>query len=106
MSPRLAWLRRNGPAVFGVLRLIGAIYVVQREFRTLSVADIRQAMAAIPPITLWKAAGWTVLAYLVLAVYDKLGSRYAGRPVSWPSRVIHSSSLSSMSKSLFMPKAP
>jgi len=33
---------------------------------------------------LWKAAGCTVLAYLVLAIYDKLGSIYAGRPVSWP----------------------
>ncbi|MEN0077445.1 MAG: lysylphosphatidylglycerol synthase domain-containing protein, partial [Paracraurococcus sp.] len=84
MTKRFAWLRRNGPAVFGVALLIGAIYVVQREFRTLSVADIRQAMAAISPLALWKAAGWTVLAYLVLAVYDKLGSLYAGRPVSWP----------------------
>ena len=25
-----------------------------------------------------------MLAYLVLAIYDKLGSIYAGRPVSWP----------------------
>lgn len=82
--PRLAWLRRHGPAVFGVLLLVGALYVVQREFRGLAVADIRRAMAAIPPAALWLAAGWTVAAYLVLAVYDKLGSAYAGRPVSWP----------------------
>ncbi|TDH62457.1 lysylphosphatidylglycerol synthetase family protein [Dankookia rubra] len=84
MSPRLAWLRRNGPAVFGVVLLVAAIFVVQREFRTLSVAEIRTAMAALPASALWKAAGFTVLAYLVLAVYDKLGSIYAGRPVSWP----------------------
>lgn len=84
MSPRLAWLRRNGPAVFGVVLLAAAIFVVQREFRTLSVAEIRTAMAALPVIALWKAAGFTVLAYLVLAIYDKLGSIYAGRPVSWP----------------------
>ncbi|MFZ4410773.1 MAG: lysylphosphatidylglycerol synthase domain-containing protein [Paracraurococcus sp.] len=84
MSPRLAWLRRNGPAVFGVVLLAAAIFVVQREFRTLSVADIRTAMDAITPAALWQAAGWTVLAYLVLAIYDKLGSIYAGRPVSWP----------------------
>jgi phosphatidylglycerol lysyltransferase len=84
VNTRLAWLRRNGPAVFGVALLVGAIYVVQREFRDLSVADIRRAMAAISPAALWIAAGWTVLAYLVLAVYDKLGSIYAGKPVSWP----------------------
>lgn len=83
-SPGLTWLRRNGPAVFGVALLAGAIYVVQREFRHLSIADIRAAMAAIPPRALWIAAGWTVAAYLVLMIYDKLGSRYAGRPVSWP----------------------
>lgn len=84
MSPRLAWLRRNGPALFGVVLLAGAIYVVQKEFRDLKVSDIRTAMDAIPPAALWFAAGWTVLAYLVLAIYDKLGSIYAGRPVSWP----------------------
>jgi uncharacterized membrane protein YbhN (UPF0104 family) len=81
---RLAWLRRHGPAVFGVALLLGAIYVVQREFRTLSVADIRAAMDAITLRALWVAGGLTVAAYLVLAVYDKLGSAYAGHPVSWP----------------------
>ncbi len=83
MSGTLGWLRRNGAAVFGVLLLFGALYVVQREFRHLSVADIRKAMAAITPMSLWLAAGCTVLAYLVLAIYDKLGSIYAAHPVSW-----------------------
>lgn len=80
---RFGWLRRHGPAVFGVALLVGALYVVQREFRGLAVADIRTAMAAIPPSALWLAAGWTILAYAVLAIYDKLGSTYAGHPVSW-----------------------
>jgi phosphatidylglycerol lysyltransferase len=80
---RFAWLRRHGPAVFGVALLVGAIYVVQREFRTLSVADIKTAMAAIPNSAIYIAGAWTVAAYLLLAVYDKLGSRYAGHPVSW-----------------------
>ena len=70
---RLGWLRRNGPAIFGVALLFGAVYVVQREFRDLSVADIRRAMAALPERQLWLAGGLTVVAYLVLAVYDKLG---------------------------------
>ncbi|MBV1797239.1 lysylphosphatidylglycerol synthase domain-containing protein [Siccirubricoccus sp. G192] len=90
MAGRLAWLRRNGPPVFGVALLVGALYVVQREFRDLSVADIRRAMAALPATSLWIAAGLTVLAYLVLAIYDKLGSIYAGRPVSWPKSLLAS----------------
>jgi len=76
-------LRRHGVAAFGVLLLIAAIWVVQREFRNLSVADIRASLAAISPVTLWIAAGWTVLAYAVLTIYDRLGSVYAGYPVSY-----------------------
>ncbi len=83
MNPKLAWLRRHGPAVFGVMLMVGALYVVQREFRSLKVEDIGTAMAAIPHRALWLSGGCTVLAYLVLAVYDKLGSFYAGHPVSW-----------------------
>ncbi|MBX6746019.1 MAG: UPF0104 family protein, partial [Acetobacteraceae bacterium] len=83
MANRWSWLRRHGPTIFGVFLLIGALYVVQREFRGLSVADIQRAMAELPHTALWIGGGLTVLAYLVLAVYDKLGSIYAGRPVSW-----------------------
>ncbi len=83
MNPKLAFLRRHGPAVFGLLLLVGALYVVQREFRSLKVADIGAAMGAIPHRALWLSAGCTVLAYLVLAVYDRLGSIYAGHKVSW-----------------------
>ena len=86
----LGWLRRHGPTVFGLALLVGALYVVQREFRGLSVADIRTAMAALSPTALWIGGGLTVLAYLVLAMYDKLGSAYAGKPVSWPKSLLAS----------------
>lgn len=79
----LPLLKRHGATVFGLLLLVGAIWVVQREFRNLSVADVRRAMEAIPYSALGWAAGLTVLAYLVLAIYDWLGARYAGRPSSW-----------------------
>ncbi|MDB5381202.1 MAG: lysylphosphatidylglycerol synthetase family protein, partial [Rhodospirillales bacterium] len=59
-------LRRHGPTVFGLALLVGAIYVVQREFRGLSVADIGIALAAIPPSALWIAGGLTILAFAVL----------------------------------------
>ena len=48
MAGAMTLLRRHGPAVFGVALLVGAVYVVQKEFRDLSVADIRAAMAALP----------------------------------------------------------
>lgn len=83
MTRLLSLLRRHGVAVFGLLLLGAAIWVVQKEFRSLSVADIRAALAAIPPATLWIAAAWTLLAYAVLTIYDRLGSVYAGYPVSY-----------------------
>jgi len=79
----LALLKRHGPTVFGLLILFGALFIVQREFRTLSWQDIRGALHATPYSALWAAAGFTLLAYLVLTAYDRLGSVYAGHPVSY-----------------------
>jgi uncharacterized membrane protein YbhN (UPF0104 family) len=76
------WLRHL-PAVLGLALLGGAVWVVFNEFRNLSLADIRVALAAIPPERLWMAFGWTVLAYAILTVYDRLGTIYAGRPISY-----------------------
>ncbi|WP_043359872.1 lysylphosphatidylglycerol synthase domain-containing protein [Belnapia sp. F-4-1] len=90
MSGTLAWLRRHGATVFGLVLLVGALYVVQKEFRGLSVAEIREAMGKLTVGALWMAGGLTVVAYLVLAAYDKLGSSYAGRPVSWPKSLLAS----------------
>ncbi len=83
MKAVLHFLRRHGPALFGVCLLVGALYVVQNEFRNLKVEDIGTAMAAIPQRALWLSGGCTILAYLVLAIYDRLGSIYAGHKVSW-----------------------
>ena len=79
------WLRHL-PAVLGLALLGGAIYVVMHEFRSLSIADIKAALAAIPSGRLWAAFGWTLLAYAILTIYDRLGTIYAGRPVSSPGR--------------------
>jgi phosphatidylglycerol lysyltransferase len=83
MKAMLPLLKKHGMTVFGLILLAAAVWVVQKEFRTLSVADIRNALNAIPSATLWKAAGWTLLAYAVLTIYDRLGSVYAGHPVSY-----------------------
>lgn len=79
----LALLKRHGPTVFGLLLLSGALFVVQREFRTLSWADIKGALDGTPAASLWAAAGFTLAAYIVLTAYDRLGSVYAGHPVSY-----------------------
>lgn len=76
-------VKRYGMTVFGLVLLAAAIWVVQKEFRSLSVAEIRDALVAIPHTALWIAAGWTLLAYAVLTIYDRLGSVYAGYPVSY-----------------------
>lgn len=89
---KMIWpfLRRHGATVFGLAVLVGAIWVVQREFRNLSMADVRTALAAIPPTALILAAALTVAAYAVLAIYDYLGARYSGRPSSWPRALLAS----------------
>jgi uncharacterized membrane protein YbhN (UPF0104 family) len=76
------WLRQL-PALLGVALLIGAIYVVQREFRHLRLRDIGAALDAIPPRALVLSFGWTILSYFVLTFYDRLGTIYAGHKVSY-----------------------
>ena len=74
---------RHVPAALGVVLLIGAIYVVQREFRHLRLKDIGAALSAIPTHTLVFAFTWTILSYFILTFYDRLGTIYAGHKVSY-----------------------
>ena len=76
-------LGRQLPALIGLALLVGAVYVVWKEFRHLKIADIREALAAIPPRALLISFGWTILSYWVLTFYDRLGTLYAGHKVSY-----------------------
>src|ERR1700710_2870134 len=76
-------LVRNLPALLGVALLCGAVYVVQKEFRNLKIADIETALAAIPHRALAISFLWTVLSYGILTFYDRLGTIYAGHKVSY-----------------------
>lgn len=76
-------LARHLPALLGVALLVGAIYVVQREFRSLKLADISAALAAIPVSALVISFVWNLLSYGILTFYDRLGTIYAGRKVSY-----------------------
>ncbi len=79
----IAIAKRHGPTAFGLLLLVSALFVVQREFRKLSWTEIQEALHGTPAAALWGAAACTLLAYLVLTAYDRLGSVYAGHPVSY-----------------------
>ncbi len=83
-AERLKAILRHAPVVLGVVLLIGAVYVVQHEFRTLRVADIHACHACDPASGRWpsRSAG-TSLSYCVLTFYDRLGTIYAGRAVSY-----------------------
>jgi uncharacterized membrane protein YbhN (UPF0104 family) len=83
IPPRLKPWLRHLPPLLGVALLVGAIYVVQREFRHLRLRDIGAALEAIPPRALLLSAVWTVLSYFVLTFYDRLGTIYAGHKVSY-----------------------
>jgi uncharacterized membrane protein YbhN (UPF0104 family) len=74
---------RQLPAVLGVALLIGAIYVVQKEFRHLRLHDIEKALSDIPLRALAIGFLWTILSYGVLTIYDRLGTIYAGHKVSY-----------------------
>jgi uncharacterized membrane protein YbhN (UPF0104 family) len=76
-------LLRFLPTVLGLCLLVGAVYVVQREFRTLKIDDIRHSLAAIPNRALLIAFLWNLAAYGILTFYDRLGTIYAGHPVSY-----------------------
>ncbi|MDR3535824.1 MAG: lysylphosphatidylglycerol synthase domain-containing protein, partial [Acetobacteraceae bacterium] len=76
------WLRHL-PPVLGLVLLVGAIYVVQHEFRHLQLKDIGAALEAIPRHSLVFAFSWTILSYFVLTFYDRLGTIYAGHKVSY-----------------------
>ena len=71
------------PAVIGLALLIGAIYVVHREFRHLKLQDIQAALSAIPVKALVFSCVSTFFSYFILTFYDRLGTIYAGHPVSY-----------------------
>lgn len=74
---------RQLPAIIGVCLLIGAIYVVQKEFRHLRLHDIDVALNDIPLRALAIGFLWTILSYAVLTIYDRLGTIYAGHKVAY-----------------------
>jgi uncharacterized membrane protein YbhN (UPF0104 family) len=81
MLHRLKRLARHLPAVLGLALLVGAVYVVWKEFRHLKINDIKASLEAIPHTALIVSFIWTILSYGLLTFYDRLGTIYAGHKV-------------------------
>ena len=76
-------LLRHLPAVLGLMLLGGAVYVVQKEFRGLKIEDIAQVLERMPARTLATAFLLNILSYCILTLYDRFGTWYAGRRISY-----------------------
>jgi uncharacterized membrane protein YbhN (UPF0104 family) len=83
VGEQLKKILRHAPAVLGAVLLIGAVYVVQKEFRTLKIVDIERALHAIPATSVAIAFACAVLSYCILTMYDRLGTIYVGQKVSY-----------------------
>ena len=83
MPPVVKRLVRQLPAVLGLCLLVGAVWVVWKEFRHLKFADINVALQAIPRQALIVAFIWTILSYGLLTIYDLLGTIYAGNRIGY-----------------------
>ncbi|TLU73821.1 lysylphosphatidylglycerol synthase domain-containing protein [Lichenicoccus roseus] len=81
--PPLRRLAHHLPHLIGLLLLAGAIFVVQREFRHLSFAQVRAGLTAIPRPALLLSAGFTLLAYFILSFYDRLAAIHVGHRLAF-----------------------
>ncbi|GBR13586.1 lysylphosphatidylglycerol synthase domain-containing protein [Asaia spathodeae] len=71
------------PALVGLVLLVAAIFVIQKELKSLSLSEIRSAFAAIPTQALAAGVGCTVLSYFILSFYDWLACYHIGSKQSF-----------------------
>ncbi|WP_428393704.1 lysylphosphatidylglycerol synthase domain-containing protein [Lichenicoccus sp.] len=83
MKPWLKRLGRHFPHFLGLLLLAGAVFVVQREFRHLSLDQVRAGLRAIPRRSLLISAGFTLLSFFVLSFYDRLAVIHVGHRLAF-----------------------
>ncbi|EPE94265.1 hypothetical protein RGCCGE502_31277 (plasmid) [Rhizobium grahamii CCGE 502] len=66
----------------GIAALVVSVWLLSRELRSLSFAEIGAKLALLPPAT-WIGSGLSGLAaYAMLGLYDRLALNYLGRKVS------------------------
>lgn len=69
--------------IFGAVIFVAAIYVVQREFKHLSIKEIEKSLERIPSMALYCAGGFTFLSFLILSFYDRLAVIQVGYRLSF-----------------------
>lgn len=74
---------RYGSHLLGIVLLIAAVYIIQKEFRGLSLTKINESLHNVSPIALCAAAGCTFLSYFILSFYDKLAVIQVGYRINF-----------------------
>jgi phosphatidylglycerol lysyltransferase len=72
-------MRKVLPGVVGLLLVVVAVAVLRGELRSVSWAEVKLDVAALPRAQLTFAIGLTVLNYVVLTGYDLIAFAYTGR---------------------------
>lgn len=70
--------------VIGIAAAVFSGWLLYREVRTLSLADLLDSLQAISPLHWMLATASAVLAYAFLAAYDGLALRHLGHRLPWP----------------------
>ena len=73
----LAW------TVIGLLAVVLSCYLLYKEIRTISLAELAESLRAIPFSNWLMAAGATLGAYTALAWYDRIAIAHLGKKISW-----------------------
>ncbi|EUK19018.1 hypothetical protein COMX_04690 [Commensalibacter papalotli (ex Servin-Garciduenas et al. 2014)] len=74
---------KYGSKLFGIILFAAAIYVVQNEFKHLSLKEIKASLREIPNVALYAAGACTFLSFLILSFYDKLAVIQVGHRLSF-----------------------
>ncbi|MBL8576863.1 MAG: UPF0104 family protein [Mesorhizobium sp.] len=69
--------------VVGLFAIVFSGWLLYKELRGLSLADLADSFAAIPPRDWFLSALCTLAAYAALAGYDRIALLHLGRHVSW-----------------------
>ncbi len=77
--PRPSRLSAILSGALALVLLAAGLWVLRRELRQLSVAELRAAVDAIPTTSLLAAVGLTLADYLVLSGFDRLAQHHLGR---------------------------
>ena len=70
-------------SVFGIGAVAVSIYILYREFRRISFAEVADSLAAITLGNWALAICATLVAYAALAWYDRIAIQHLGKKVSW-----------------------